>query len=385
VATEQYANNAQSSLTAAVAAGDTTLTVGNASAFPASGNFRVIIDAEILLVTAVAGNTFTVTRGAEGTTAAAHAVGAYVTHVLTAAALSNCPRAMTAGGDVEYLAASGAVARRAIGSAGQVLTVVSGLPAWQNAAASADMLAALVNTPNLITNADANLTSATWNVVKATTGAHTVTLPAPSAGLVLGVRIDPASTKLVTLGQHATDLIDGQAARVMWAGEKAVLLSDGTDWFKVAGQSVPMVCSMYASSGQTITSGSQTPIALDTAVVDNTGLMADTTNQRISILRPNPLTVIGSVRWNNLSVDTARVISVMSVVQQGIGATNYTGEQSALSGSYPFVSVLSGFLATGTSSPNYAGLSGNQLSGANQGTYGGILGSYLTVIEVPSW
>jgi hypothetical protein len=130
VATEQFANNAQSNLSAAVAAGDTSLTVVNASAFPASGNFRVLIDGEILLVTGVSGNTFTVSRGAEGTTAAAHANAAYVTHVLTAAALRNCPRSMTASGDLEYLAASGAVTRLGIGSAGQLLTVSGGLPSW---------------------------------------------------------------------------------------------------------------------------------------------------------------------------------------------------------------------------------------------------------------
>lgn len=88
MATEKFANDAQSTLTAAVAAGDTTLTVASAAAFPSSGNFRLLIDSEILLVTAVAGNTFTVSRGQEGTTAAAHANGAYVTHVLTAAALT---------------------------------------------------------------------------------------------------------------------------------------------------------------------------------------------------------------------------------------------------------------------------------------------------------
>ena len=48
-----------------------------------SGNFRIKIDGEILIVTGVAGNTFTITRGAEGTTAATHANGASVIHLLT--------------------------------------------------------------------------------------------------------------------------------------------------------------------------------------------------------------------------------------------------------------------------------------------------------------
>lgn len=65
--------------------------VSSTTGFPASGNFRVRIDNEILLVTAVAGTTWTVTRAAEAVagvqTATAHAQGATVTHVPTAASV----------------------------------------------------------------------------------------------------------------------------------------------------------------------------------------------------------------------------------------------------------------------------------------------------------
>jgi len=86
-ATEQYANNAQTTLSASIASGSTTLTVASAASFPTSGNFRIKIDSEYLLVTAVSGTTFTVTRGIESTLAASHASGATVTHVLTAGGL----------------------------------------------------------------------------------------------------------------------------------------------------------------------------------------------------------------------------------------------------------------------------------------------------------
>jgi hypothetical protein len=86
--TERFSNNAVTTLSAAI----TTTTaascaVTDATAFPASGNFRIKIDGEILIVTAVAGNTFTVTRGAEGTTPATHASGATVIHLLTKGSL----------------------------------------------------------------------------------------------------------------------------------------------------------------------------------------------------------------------------------------------------------------------------------------------------------
>jgi hypothetical protein len=81
---EQLANNAASTLTVAIPdAVATSLTVANGTVFPATGNFRIIVDSELMLCTARVGNTLTVTRGIEATTAAAHANGAAVTHVLT--------------------------------------------------------------------------------------------------------------------------------------------------------------------------------------------------------------------------------------------------------------------------------------------------------------
>jgi hypothetical protein len=82
-ANDQYANNPASTLGAGIAAGDTTLTVASAASFSAIPQFRIIIDSELLLVTGVSGTTFTVARGIEGTTAAAHSSGAVVTQVLT--------------------------------------------------------------------------------------------------------------------------------------------------------------------------------------------------------------------------------------------------------------------------------------------------------------
>jgi hypothetical protein len=302
MATEKFANNAQSNLAAAIAAGDTSLTVVNGSAFPASGTFRVLIDGEILLVTAVAGNTFTVTRGAEGTTASAHANAAYVTHVLTAAALLNCPRSMTITGDLEYLASGGAVSRLGIGSTGQVLTVAGGLPTWASSTAAADWLSPAVNAIATLTNADGNLAYDTLTVVKATTGPHTATLPAPALlggnPQFVAIKIDPTSTQLVTLAPHATETIDGASGRVMWAGECALLYTDGTNWFKRSGLSLPMVGQVTQNGAQSLTSGVTTKLLLDTSVTDNTGLMVDTANNRLKVLRSASYLLGGNIAFN---------------------------------------------------------------------------------------
>jgi len=88
--TEQFVNMAQSSLTAPMnnTSNPVTFTVQGASAFPTVGNFRVLIDSEILLVTSVVTDTMTALRAQEGTLIAAHSTSAIVTHILTAGSLA---------------------------------------------------------------------------------------------------------------------------------------------------------------------------------------------------------------------------------------------------------------------------------------------------------
>lgn len=107
--TEQFANLAQSTLTAPISASQTTITVANASTFPLLGVFRIVVQSfdsvtgiaisapEIMKVTGVAGNSFTVQRAAESSAiypARAFSAGAQVTHILTAAVM----QALSTGG-----------------------------------------------------------------------------------------------------------------------------------------------------------------------------------------------------------------------------------------------------------------------------------------------
>ncbi len=87
MAIEQFANNPISTLNGLITSGATTLILNTVTGFSTSPQFRLLIENEILLVTGVSGNTFTVTRGAEGSTAASHASGTTVYQVVTAGAL----------------------------------------------------------------------------------------------------------------------------------------------------------------------------------------------------------------------------------------------------------------------------------------------------------
>ncbi|NJL70162.1 MAG: hypothetical protein HC888_00510 [Candidatus Competibacteraceae bacterium] len=92
MAVEQYANNSATTLNGAINDSVTTITVADGSVFPSSGDFRIVIDDEILLVTARSTNDLTVTRGVENTTAASHSDSADVTHILSRQSLLNIVR-----------------------------------------------------------------------------------------------------------------------------------------------------------------------------------------------------------------------------------------------------------------------------------------------------
>lgn len=86
---QQFTNGGQTTLSGSInnTSNPVTFTVASATTFPTSGNFTVKIDAEILLVTAVSGTSFTASRAQEGTTIASHSSGATVYQSLTAGSL----------------------------------------------------------------------------------------------------------------------------------------------------------------------------------------------------------------------------------------------------------------------------------------------------------
>jgi len=85
MAQERKANNAQSSIMTTISSGDSTLTVASATPFPTVPQFRMLLEQELVLVTALAGDVFSITRGIEGTVAVGHGGGTTVTLIETEA------------------------------------------------------------------------------------------------------------------------------------------------------------------------------------------------------------------------------------------------------------------------------------------------------------
>lgn len=84
---ENLSNDFETTLNGGINDIVTTLVVTSATGAP-EANFRIRIDDEIMMVTAKAGTTWTVTRGLEDTTPAAHANLAPLAHVMTLGGLT---------------------------------------------------------------------------------------------------------------------------------------------------------------------------------------------------------------------------------------------------------------------------------------------------------
>ncbi len=84
---EKLVNLAETTLAAALTATETTVQLTSEAGFPETGNYRVTVDSEIMLVTARSGKKLTVKRGQEGTTAIEHKSEAAIAATLTKEAL----------------------------------------------------------------------------------------------------------------------------------------------------------------------------------------------------------------------------------------------------------------------------------------------------------
>lgn len=75
---EQHVNLAETALNGSINNSTTTVVVDDGSVFPSVGNFRVMVDSEIMRCTARSSNTLTVVRGQDGTSGASHSDDALI-------------------------------------------------------------------------------------------------------------------------------------------------------------------------------------------------------------------------------------------------------------------------------------------------------------------
>jgi hypothetical protein len=219
--------------------------------------------------------------------------------------------------------------------------------------------------------------------VSGTSADYTITLPAASgnAGKIIGFRVLGASSasKLYTLDGNASETIDGATTRILWAEESALLLCDGSNWFKVAGKTRPMACQVIRNTNQASVSNiTVTLIDLNNTDTDNTGAMADLANDRVNVKRAGTYLVTAGVAWNNFPANKlfqTRIHkngSVLAVVKGSLAVAEYPD----------WFITLPLTLAAG----DYLDLRCYQDTGASQTVYGDAsFATGLSLLEAPSW
>ncbi len=106
MALETQTNLASTTLNGGINNSTTTVVVTTGSVFPSTGNFRILIGSEIMLVTARSSNTLTVTRAQEGTSAASHSDLDPVYGSFTAGALNQMLADLSQAGAIASLPAA---------------------------------------------------------------------------------------------------------------------------------------------------------------------------------------------------------------------------------------------------------------------------------------
>lgn len=275
MAIEQFKNTptpaspstAWTTLNGALDASQTDVTFTSLAVFPSSPQYRILVESELMLVTAhPGGQVGTVTRGIEGTTAATHASGASVYHVTSAAGLANHPRSMTTSGDTEYLNASLSPTRLAAPSDGSyVVAWATAVPSWV-AAVTAASATAFTNKTGSISQWTNDASYTTLAAVAGVGYLTTVT-----AHALLSATHSDTTAAAVARGA----LITGQGASPAWArlaiGTSGyVLTSDGTD---VAWAALSVAVGNVSGLGTGVATFLATPSSanLATAVTDETG------------------------------------------------------------------------------------------------------------------
>lgn len=132
----------QTVLTGAITAAATTINVASSAVFPANPPFKILIDSEILNVTAMTGNAWTVTRGGGGSAVASHQAGALVTLALTTPVASRAQARLAAERPGEVvLRVEYTLQRRTVTGTRSVMIGVASLANGESIAADGDLRA----------------------------------------------------------------------------------------------------------------------------------------------------------------------------------------------------------------------------------------------------
>jgi hypothetical protein len=296
---------------------------------------------------------------------------------------SSAPTSPTVG-DIWYKTTNDKVYRYTYDGTGNYWIDINTPTVSANGSVNIDSLVgAVITSANSITGTTTLTTTSLGllNICTGTSANYTVTLPSASSssGKSIAFQMGTANTltKLVTISAAGSDKIDGSTTRIMWSNETAVLFSNGTNWYKTSGKTIPMVAGQTVNASQTISSGNVTKKTLGTPYAANCpSAMNDTSNSSIIIQRASIYNVIASTRITN--VTTAGNMESLIYIdnsEQGIHSRYTTsGDWAAMSFTMQYTLNVNQVLE----------LYARQYTGGNQNYFDNNMNS-LFVTEIPQW
>lgn len=142
---------------------------------------------------------------------------------------------------------------------------------------------------------------------------YTLTLPpvAGQAGRRVGILVEPAATKKVTLDGNGAETVGGAASRDLLGGDFVVLEARAGGWVRVGGVIVPCSCTLVSATATNASHDAPTKFLL-TDVQENTGGIADGPNSRAVVRRAGTYLLTAQINFNSLAAGT-RVIGYHAV------------------------------------------------------------------------
>jgi RHS repeat-associated protein len=409
------AGAADTTVTSAAAAGDTTLSVADAAAIASTpGDYLIQIDSEQMQVTDVdvATNTLTVTRGVNGTTPAAHSVnaavylatdqrglprlvsgsedmGALQTQATSSLVFTTASQVLSAGQPatigVQLVGPSGTVAQAGAGGLTLTLSSSSGTGAFLDGAGHS------LATPNVTMPQGAS--NATFMYEDAAGGQPTLTVTAPGyAAITQQEQVAPitVTTASDAPGHSGTSLRDAvaEADSEAVAGVSPTIVFDSS----LAGDTITLTQGQLGLSGTaviTIDGGGQITIsgnnqsrvfqvdASAQAVLEGLNITAGLADNGGGILNDGSLTVSNStLSGNSASLNGGAIATDADLDTLTVSNSTLSGNAAGSNGG-----AISTFFTTftlGSATVINSTLSGNSAGAAGGGVYSDIAHLFLT-------
>ena len=221
-------------------------------------------------------------------------------------------------------------------------------------------------------------------------GNVTVTIPTPvgNNGNTLAVACDPGYTGICTLTPTA-GLIGGAASRIIWAGERVALKSDGTNANRIGGQLIPMAARLRLNvTTGVLTVNAATMLPFDTVSYDNTGAlvapMASAAGHTITIRRPGRYAVTTQTFFHG-PVTTASVATETILYKNGSPLGIFVEPYIPSTAARPEISLTGADAFTFAASDVLAVFYNTDLASSNIEGSATLDVTAFSVTEIPGW